>query len=184
MKIEPATLSDCRAVAETHVESWQHAYQGILPSEYLASLSIATREAMWAGIVERQASRVLVARGADQVVGFVAFGPTHGKGASNAAAEISAIYVRPAFWSTGTGRRLWFDALQDLLSEGCETISLWVLTGNERAIRFYERAGLSADPDSTRQFEIGGAIAEEVRFVFRVTDQPAGWRSFMHLRER
>jgi hypothetical protein len=41
MQIQPATLDDCRAIAELHVESWRHAYQQILPAAYLASLSVA-----------------------------------------------------------------------------------------------------------------------------------------------
>ncbi|HSV57835.1 MAG TPA: GNAT family N-acetyltransferase [Variovorax sp.] len=184
MKIEPATLSDCRGVAEVHVESWQHAYKNILPSEYLASLSIAKREAMWTGIVERQSSHLLVAREAGRIVGFVAFGPAHGEAASRVAAEISAICVRPAFWSTGIGRQLWLDALREMLSEGYETISLWVLAGNVRASKFYERVGFPADPESRRHLEIGGATVDEMRFVFQATAQPGNWRSFMQLRER
>ena len=53
MEVLAATSEDCRAVAEVHVESWQHAYRGILPEQYLASLSVAEREAMWRRMVER-----------------------------------------------------------------------------------------------------------------------------------
>lgn len=52
MKIRSATFEDCRAVAEVHVESWQNAYRGTLPEEYLASLSVAERETMWRQMVE------------------------------------------------------------------------------------------------------------------------------------
>ena len=45
MQIATATSEDCRAIAEVHVESWQRAYKGILPEQYLASLSVAEREA-------------------------------------------------------------------------------------------------------------------------------------------
>ena len=139
---------------------------------------------MWSDIVQRRSTRLLVAREDERVVGFVAFGPVRGEGASQVVAEISAIYVRPAFWSTGIGRHLCLDALRDMLSEGYETIGLWVLKGNERASRFYERAGFSADRESTRQFEIGGAVVEETRYVLHAADRPGDWRSFIQLRER
>jgi hypothetical protein len=96
MEIQTATVEDCRAVAEVHIESWQHAYRGILPEQYLASLSVADREVMWRRLVEQQTSHLLVARAPGQVVGFVAFGASCDEGAPIDRAEIWAIYVKDA----------------------------------------------------------------------------------------
>jgi hypothetical protein len=46
-RLDSGTAADCRAIAEVHVESWQHAYKDILPDTYLASLSVTEREEMW-----------------------------------------------------------------------------------------------------------------------------------------
>ena len=165
MQIQPATLEDCHAIAEAHVESWQHAYKQILPASYLASLSVTEREAMWRRAVEQWPSQLLVARIAGQIVGFVSFGASRDEGASPECAEVWAIYVLPAFWSAGIGRQLWLAARQRILEAGYKSISLWVIAGNERAIRFYERAGFSAEIESRKQFELGGASLEEVRYV-------------------
>jgi ribosomal protein S18 acetylase RimI-like enzyme len=170
MEIQPATSADCRSVAEVHVESWQHAYLGIIPEQYLASLSVAEREAMWRRMIERQPSHLLLARNAGQVVGFAAFGASRDEGAPTDRAEIWAIYVKPTFWSAGAGRLLWLSALQQILAEGYKSISLWVIAGNERAVRFYERAGFVLEPESRKSFELGGALLEELRYVCR----PAG----------
>ena len=112
MRIESATSKDCRAIAEVHVESWQHAYKGLLPEAYLASLSVAEREAMWQRVVEREPSHLVLARADNQVVGFVAFGASRDEDAPAGRSEIWAIYVKPACWSTGAGRHLWLEALQ------------------------------------------------------------------------
>ena len=165
MQIESATAEDCRAVAEVHVESWQHAYKAFLPEQYLASLSVADREAGWRRMVERFPSHLLLARSAGQVAGFVAFGASRDEGAPPGRAEVFAIYVKPAFWSAGAGRQLCVAALQQLRTEGYESVSLWVIAGNERAIKFYERAGFVAEPESRKQFELGGVTLEEVRYV-------------------
>ena len=141
MRLESATAEDCRAIAEVHVESWQHAYKGILPQEYLASLSVAEREAMWRRMVEREPSHLVLARNVDQIVGFVAFGASRDEGAPADCAEIWAIYVKPACWSTGAGRLLWLEALQRILAEGYKSISLWVIVGNERAVAILRACG-------------------------------------------
>ena len=168
MEIQAATAEDCRAVAEVHVESWQHAYRGILPEQYLASLSVADRESMWRRLVEQQPSHLLVARALGQVVGFVAFGASRDEGAPIDRAEIWAIYVKAASWSTGAGRLLWLEALQRIVAEGYKSVSLWVIASNERAVRFYERAGFVVEPESSKSFQLGGTTLEELRYVYHV----------------
>jgi ribosomal protein S18 acetylase RimI-like enzyme len=168
MEISPATPEDCRAIAEVHVESWQHAYQHILPAPYLASLSVSERGAMWRRAVEQWPSQLLVARADGRIAGFISFGACRDEGAPPDRAEIWAIYVRPAFWSGGVGARLWLAARQQIRDARYTMVSLWVISGNERALRFYERAGFSAEPDSRKQFELGGATIEEVRYVMRL----------------
>jgi ribosomal protein S18 acetylase RimI-like enzyme len=165
MQIEAATAEDCRAIAEVHVESWQHAYKDFLPERYLASLSITEREAGWRRMVERFPSHLLLARSAGQVAGFVAFGASRDEGAPTGRGELFAIYVKPSFWSAGGGRQLCLAALQRLHTEGYESASLWVIVGNERATTFYERVGFVAEPQSRKQFELGGITLEEVRYV-------------------
>jgi ribosomal protein S18 acetylase RimI-like enzyme len=166
MLIMPATLDDCRAVAEVHVETWQHAYRDTLPAQYLASLSIAERETMWRAMVQAQPSHLLIARRHGEVAGFVAFGASRDAGVPGDRGEIWALYVRPACWSTGAGRELWLAARRQMLAEGFESVSLWVIADNRRAIDFYERAGFVAELQSRQEFELGGTKLEEIRYVF------------------
>jgi ribosomal protein S18 acetylase RimI-like enzyme len=173
MQIETAEADDCRAVATVHVESWQHAYHDILPAPYLASLSVDAREAVWLRLVERRQAHLLVARSAGQIVGFIAFGPSRNEDAPPGRAEIWTLYVRPAAWSTGVGRELCRAARQQLEVDGYQSVELWVIAENARAIRFYENAGFVEEPASRRCFELGGATLWEVRHVWPSVQRPA-----------
>ncbi len=118
-----------------HVASWQRAYAGIVPDAYLASLSVAEREHNWRQLHEQQPAHLLVARDAGGVTGFVAFGASRDADAPAAGGEIWAIYVAPQAWSAGIGQRLLHAATEQLQSEGFCTTSLWVIAGNQRAMR-------------------------------------------------
>ena len=61
---------------------------------------------------------------------------------------LEALYVRPRAWGGGLARRLHAAAVEELERRGGERARLWVLEGNERARRFYERHGWRADGTS------------------------------------
>ena len=167
MRVEPAAVEDAHAIAAVHVASWQVAYAGLLPAEYLASLSVAQREAMWKDSLERSLPQLLVARSEREVVGFVAFGPSRDEGAMASCAEVWALYLAPNVWSHGIGRALWFAALERMLEQGFKSVSLWVIANNERAIRFYRAAGFNPEEGSLKKFSLGGTPMHEVRFFFQ-----------------
>jgi L-amino acid N-acyltransferase YncA len=166
--IEPATTDDCHAIAEVHVLSWRHAYQNLLPAEFLASLSVEQRAAMWRESLATGTLQLLVARDHKGIAGFIAFGPSRDEEAAPHSAEVWAIYLVPSSWSQGTGRMLWLAALERMLGQGYKTVSLWVIAGNERAIQFYSTAGFKPEPHSVRELTMGGVQLHEVRYVFNV----------------
>ena len=167
MHIERATSDDCCAIASVHVMSWQQAYKGLLPAEYLASLSVQQREVIWRESVDKGLPQLLVAKREGEISGFAAFGPSRDEGAKPDCAEIWAIYVAPSSWSLGLGRMLWLASLEILLAQGFKTVSLWVIAGNERAIKFYSAAGFKPEPTSIKEFTLGGVQLQEIRYVFR-----------------
>ena len=173
MRISTASIEDCEAIAQLHVASWQRAYAGIVPADYLASLSVERREASWRKVLGEGRSELLVARTEDSIGGFTSFGPSRDGDAPPKCGEIWAIYVSPAAWSQGTGTRLWLAARQRLLELGFETISLWVIAGNERAIRFYLANGFTIDQSSGKEFELGGKVLREMRLLCHVSANPA-----------
>lgn len=173
VSIAAALSKDCRAVAQIHVEAWRVAYDGIVPSDYLAALSVDKRETAWRTAIERGTPRVLVARTDEDVVGWIAYGRCRDDGSGPDVAEIWAIYVAPTAWSTGVGQALWKAACRDLQEQGFRSVTLWVIRDNARAIRFYERSGFAIEADSAKEFELGGAQITEVRLVARIASAPA-----------
>jgi SAM-dependent methyltransferase/ribosomal protein S18 acetylase RimI-like enzyme len=165
VNVRAATGDDARAIAEVHVQSWQQAYRRLLPQDYLAGLSVRKREAMWAESLAEGRSSLLVAEVCGKVVGFSAFGPCRDEGAGPTDYELWGLYLEPDHWSSGLGRELWLKTRQDLASAGATRVTLWVLDGNERAIRFYTAAGFHLQPDSMKALELGGIPVREVRFV-------------------
>jgi RimJ/RimL family protein N-acetyltransferase len=71
--------------------------------------------------------------------------------------------VTPSVWGTGVGRELMAVAVDRLREAGFRSATLWVLRDNERARRFYERAGWSPD-GAEKDDVVAGATVTEVRY--------------------
>ena len=160
-----ATADDLPAIARLHIASWRVAYKDLLPADLLASLSVDKREQMWRQVLAEGKSELMVARGDGAILGFVSYGATRDSEAPAGRGEIWAIYVDPSAWSRGIGRGLCAAALERLRAMDFTSTSLWVLVGNERAIRFYGSMGFAAEAGSEKEFVLGGARVREVRFV-------------------
>ncbi|OAE13271.1 GNAT family acetyltransferase [Pseudomonas simiae] len=165
--IRQALPSDAKAIAQVHISSWQQAYRDLIPAEYLNALdaTLAQRESSWIRSIESAESNVWVAELNQQVVGWITVGASRDEDATEGnAGEVMAIYVLASHWQTGVGLALWKAGLQWLVEQGYQRLTLWVLTGNERAIRFYRRAGCVEETGSERNLQRGGAALVEVRY--------------------
>jgi ribosomal protein S18 acetylase RimI-like enzyme len=160
-----AAEADARGIAEVHVGTWRHAYRGLLPGEYLAAVTVESRERYWAtelGVLPPD-RRPWLAEADRQIVGFASAGPSRDDGASSSTGEVYAVYVLPDCWDRGVGRNLLAHAERDLRQHGYDQATLWVLADYERARRFYEAAGWQAD-GGVRQERIGERDVTEVRY--------------------
>ncbi|UEQ05376.1 GNAT family N-acetyltransferase [Halomonas profundus] len=165
MDVVHVNPEDARTVAEIHIEAWRAAYRSIVPADYLDSLSIERRAAMWDECIAAGDPELLVAKKAGVVQGWLSFGQCRDIGSHKSEAEVWAIYVSPTAWSTGVGRVLWLRAKELMLEQGFKSCTLWVFPQNERAIKFYRSVGFAHDGAAPKNFELGGVQLEEVRFV-------------------
>ena len=187
--IRAGSTADAAQVAAVQREGWFAAYEGIIPAEIIDRVTAPDDGArVRQSFRTRPWQRMLVAVAPDQedadrkdadqegasIVGYASFGPetdvlsapwphpltTEGK--DGKVAELYALYVRPAWWSTGTGRALMERVLARTSGAGYRSIMLWVLRDNRRARRFYERAGFAPDGMTNVLGGLGGVT--EVRY--------------------
>ena len=104
MFLRRAEPGDEDAVARVHVRSWQVAYRGLLPDDYLDRLAPADRAARYTfAEAGPRSPRTTVAVGEDGICGFATTGPSRDDDKSGAG-ELYAIYVHPDWWNRGVGR--------------------------------------------------------------------------------
>ena len=189
--IRAGSAADAAQVAAVQREGWFAAYGSIIPAEIIDRVTTPDGGARVRQTFRtRPWQRMLVAVAADQegpdqagepaapgVVGYASFGPetdvlgapwphpltTDGK--NGRVAELYALYVRPAWWSTGTGRALMERVLARTSRAGYLSITLWVLRDNRRARRFYERAGFAPDGATNVLNGLGSVIELRYRRV-------------------
>ena len=180
--IRSASPADAAQIAAVMRDSWFAGYDGII-----APAIIDRATAPDGGARIRQSFRIrpwqrmmaAVARGpapagATRIVGYASFGPERDvldmpwpypltpAGSAGEIAELYALYVHPAWWSTGTGRALMDQVLAKVRAAGYAYITLWVLEANARARRFYQRAGFAPDGACHVLDDLGGIT--EIRY--------------------
>lgn len=166
MRLDTPTDADIPDLARVQVQSWQAAYAGLLDAGYLHRLSVDERAATWRLTLAARASTTWVARDDDgRVQAFLSHGPCRDPNAPPDRGEIWALYARPDRWGRGMGRALMDCALQTLQAQGCRSVSLWVLRGNQRGCRFYRAAGFAEVPGSAQTFVLGCRRVEEVAYL-------------------
>jgi GNAT superfamily N-acetyltransferase len=187
--IRSASAADAPAVGVVQRESWLAAYEAIigratiervLPADGGERVRQTFETRPWQRMV------VAVAEAAERpaesatsgIVGYASFGPEHdvlgaewpsprtAAGQQGEVAELYALYVHPTWWSTGTGQALMDQVLAETAGTGYQQITLWVLRDNDRARRFYERAGFAPDGASNILHRLGAVT--EIRYRRRL----------------
>ncbi|MCI3271211.1 GNAT family N-acetyltransferase [Streptomyces cylindrosporus] len=160
------TLEDCDRVAEIRVGGWRSAYRGLIPQPYLDSMSVREdAERRRTRLLEGSAGVVnVVAERDGEVIGWACHGPYRDGEVPAGGVELYAIYVDPQRYGAGVGRQLIEESVRRCTAAGHTRMYLWVLEGNARARRFYERSGFRPD-GAAEPFEVDGVQVPEVRYV-------------------
>jgi ribosomal protein S18 acetylase RimI-like enzyme len=166
-----ARPEDAAEIAAVHVGTWQHAYAGLLPDDFLAGLDIGQRAGDWRTRISEPRNGIfaLVFEQLGRVRGFVSGGPSR---EGDAGGEVYAIYVDPAWQGQGAGTRLLAAAARRLAEARFTEASLWVLADNHPSRRFYESRGWRPDGTAKPWSYGDGRSVMEVRYVKPLTSVP------------
>jgi ribosomal protein S18 acetylase RimI-like enzyme len=171
--LRPATPADAAAIAAVQIAATQAGYRGFVVDRYLDDLSISDYSHKWTDWLG-QGIACCLAEQDGQIVGFCSYGPVRTPIPGQTGriplytAEIYALYVTPSAWGRGIAQAL-MQAVGGLLKNaGHRSLVLWVLKGNVRAIRFYEKQ--AGQRIAKRPIDIGGTRTEDLAY---------GWRSFV-----
>lgn len=170
VRVRNAASADADELAILHIAAWQAAYAGIMPAEFLNSLSdhLDKRKERWRATLARERSRIWTLVADDvtdgRLLGFATFGQSRDDDAPSTTAELWAINLAPDVWRQGVGSTLLDAVVQALQLAGFAQATLWVLEDNTRARRFYEHHGWTPD-GSTKCDDLAGIALRVVRYV-------------------
>ncbi|MBL7202289.1 MAG: GNAT family N-acetyltransferase [Anaerolineae bacterium] len=157
--------SDIPGVARAHIAAWRVAFRGILSDRTLDGLRVEHFEGAWQEIIQRENRTNLVAEQGGEILGYVAFGPTHDlQDDARPPGEIYGIYVHPDHWRVGAGRSLMSQALKQLRGQGFTRVIVWTMAGNAISRGFYEKNRFVLD-GGERTSERGGERFQELVFT-------------------
>jgi ribosomal protein S18 acetylase RimI-like enzyme len=167
LHIRGAEPEDAAAVAVVHVRSWQVAYRGLLPDDYLDHLRPEERAARYTfGSDDPALPRTLVATEDGVMLGFATTGPSPDDD-TGSCGQLFGLYVDPGTWNRGIGRSLVAAARAQLVDSGFPEAVLWVMAGNARAERFYVIDGWTED-NYRRTESVWGIDVDELRYRRRL----------------
>jgi ribosomal protein S18 acetylase RimI-like enzyme len=166
LTLRHARPEDAAEVARVHVCAWQVGYRGLLADEYLDGLRAEDRAGRYTfHLVGPDQPATTVALEGDEICGFVTTGPA--RGGARTVGEVYAIHVDPRAWGRGVGRVLMANARSRLSGLGFTEAVLWVMTGNDRAERFYRADGWLPD-GQRREDDVWGTRVSEIRYRRRL----------------
>lgn len=146
INIRLANHHDVDNMATIHCQSWEQAYQNLLPKTYIeANNNLADKVAMWAQVIPQVNTTTLIAYDeTKRDVGFVSYYQKD----KQVEFAITTLYVLPQNQDRGVGTALMAAALQKMKQiNPVALVSLWVLKTNLAAIRFYQHQGFTVSDE-------------------------------------
>ncbi|HEX6685451.1 MAG TPA: GNAT family N-acetyltransferase [Candidatus Limnocylindrales bacterium] len=143
--IRVAGESDAEAISRIHTRAREVAYADLVSPKMLAAMQAGVTPQKWAERMRNstEGGRMLVAEEGGRIVGFIFVVP--GEYGEPGVGDVDALHVDPEHQGAGIGTQLLRAGLEFLAGQGFSKYVLWVLDGNERAMRFYRKHGWQHD---------------------------------------
>lgn len=146
--VRAAEKTDIKEMAEVVSRSWRAAYGNLISEDDMKLFSnVVRREELFKAGFERGALTYVLLSG--RCVKGVCSAEEYKKDGFLNTAEINQLYLDPSIIGMGFGSMLLEFTLKELSDKGYQQAVLYVMEGNERALRFYERSGFKTDGSFT-----------------------------------
>jgi ribosomal protein S18 acetylase RimI-like enzyme len=167
--VRKAQLKDAAGIAKVQVEAWQSAYKGEIPDSYLDSLSVEKRTERWHDILSKPEDNAdtIVAEVDGKIVGFCSVSHCRDTDILNSTGELWAIYVDKDYAGKGVGTAIHNKGLNILKNKKFTHATLWVLTSNNKARKWYEARGWRVE-GKTKSDKRDGFSLEETRYIINL----------------
>ncbi|MEC7575989.1 MAG: GNAT family N-acetyltransferase [Pseudomonadota bacterium] len=172
--IRTATIDDIPALAQLHCQGWKDSYVDLVPQDYLDGLTPEEFAEKWKKWMPDDISTALIAEDENgNPAGFSMFGslqtPVPGQSSIRPiySAELYAIYLDKDHWGKGLAQMFFKETAAALKDQKHYSMALWVVGGNKRACKFYEKMG--GQRIGKKVVEIGGRNVKEACFGWRDT---------------
>ena len=172
-RFRPARLEDAEAIQAVARETWEATYANIIRPEVRASFvdgGYSPQNLRQSISPERQDNWFWVAEAVSATPEIIGFAEVYLRPTIAPDAELTRIYLRPAWQNKGIGKALLEALIQELraLRPGLRPPRLWlsVAAENSPAIAFYERRGFQRKKDF--EANLFGQIVPMQEFVLEI----------------
>ena len=155
-------IEDQIQMARIKIDGWRDTYDSIIAEKYLKGMDYKEQAERFMRSFEEYKERVLVAVRDNEVLGYSCFDPKEQSFKYDS--ELVSLYIRNDEHHKGIGTALVKETAKYLFSLGKRNMIIWVLKGNDNAIRFYEKLG--GIRSETKMAVIGGETYEEYGYYF------------------
>ncbi len=164
---------DAPGIARVQVAAWRAEYDGVLPTEVLASFDADQFAAAWRQGLARPAdarNRLLVALERNRVRGFAVTGPSPDPDSDPVTdGEVGELVVDPAHTRAGHGSRLLHACVDTLRADRFTRATIWLTSTDDVRREFFAAAGWAPD-GAARELDLHGDGTVRVKQVRLHTD--------------
>ena len=163
--IRKVKYEDIEQIVDINIKDWKKSYKGIIDECILEKLNRKEKIEKWRK--HYNIGNVIVAKKADNVLGYCRYESDAFYENLDIDSEIIALYVDCDVIRMGIGRKLVEYVMNDLKNKSKSKMIIWCLEKNINAINFYEKMGGKLI-DIEKYFEIEGKRYKEVGYVYNI----------------
>jgi GNAT superfamily N-acetyltransferase len=144
INIRLAEPEDALSMAEVLTQSWEAAYSGIIPDDYIKEKN-SIRLDHFKEIITTENKSHYVILSAGVMVGLLSADVSKDNDVDDSCFEVGRLYIHPDYFRRGIGTTAMEFAYDIAFSLNKTMVTLWVLAENASSIKFYKQCGFAVD---------------------------------------